>query len=64
MTNSCQRRIGIAWEASFDPIHYGHLRAADEAHAAFGLSGSDLRPYRAASPTKRGRGSLPWKTDI
>ena len=43
-------RIGLLG-GSFDPIHYGHLRAADWAASAFGLDQTRLMPA-AQSPFK------------
>jgi len=50
---SVKRRVGLMG-GTFDPIHYGHLRAADEAHAAFGLSEVIFIPT-GQPPHKAGR---------
>jgi nicotinate-nucleotide adenylyltransferase len=46
-------RIGI-FGGTFDPIHYGHLRAAEEARESFGLQKILFLPS-ARPPHKRGR---------
>lgn len=51
-------RVGI-FGGTFDPIHQGHLRAAEEVREAFDLERVILVPA-ALPPHKEGQGHSPW----
>ena len=52
-------RLGLLG-GTFDPIHLGHLRAAENAREALGLDRVVFMPAGQSRPTASPRGRRPW----
>jgi len=55
MTSEIRKKMGVLG-GTFDPVHYGHLRAAEEALEALGLDGILFIP--AASPPHKSQAGI------